>query len=183
MICTTTYILDSLVETSDTVVSLSEAKDHIHVTSTDDDTYFQNNLLPASQALVEQFTGLSLSQKTATILVNRIEGDFVLPFGPIISITSVTDSMGNVLVANTDYKLIGAQFKIIRRYNSFEFFYNDLTIVYQVGYDEVPAALKMAILNEFAFRNDNRGDQPLGPSLSPGARAFANPYRKISYIQ
>jgi uncharacterized phiE125 gp8 family phage protein len=174
-------IIDTKLDPSDLVVTLDDIKSHLRITFTDDDTYLP--ILGAGcQARIERHCGISFSERTVTLQVTDINGDIFLPYGPIISVTSVTDSDGNVLVANTDYVLQGVEMKFINKTNQAILFNGKLTIVYQGGFDDVPPDLQMALLNEIAYRYENRGDQIDVAALSSGAQMFANPYRQFRYI-
>ena len=85
-------------------VSLTEAKAHLRVDSSDDDTYV-TSLIVAAQRHVESYTNRCLSDTTYYFKLSAMpKGGIVLPFSPIKSITSVTyyDSDNSVQTLSTD---------------------------------------------------------------------------------
>ncbi|MBA3830210.1 MAG: phage head-tail connector protein [Taibaiella sp.] len=172
-----------LIGATDVPVALSEAKDHLHVTFTDDDTYITALIAQAVDS-IERYCSISILQKTVTVaaeLYNFIE----LPYGPLLAFTSYSYQDGNVYTLGTtpdNYLLDGSLFTAL--------WPGRVRIVYNTGYDAatnpLPAGLKLAILNEIAFRYENRGDstsryasQNVG--ISEGAEALAQPFRNLSW--
>jgi len=51
-----------------------------------------------------------------------------------------------------------------------------LTLTYQAGFEDVPEALKMAVLEIVAFRYEHRGE---GTLFVPGIESFLRPYRTL----
>jgi hypothetical protein len=114
-----------------------------------------------------------------------------IPWGPVQSISSVTSVADNgtitTLVLGTDYFVRGQMFQEIK-VNSFT---GSVVVSYTAKwpYDPnnqmlVPNDLKLAILNEIAFRYTNRGDavnryasQNVG--ISEGAQSAAQKYMQI----
>lgn len=160
-------------------VSLAEAKAHLFIESsfTTDDTYLTALITQARNA-VENFCNISIQNKINTLtcsiqsnagpykkdwdrgFFNNIPYNndwFELPYGPIkyvLSVTGVDQNTVTNLAAGVDYFIQGAQFKDIQFNNSLLNF----IIVYQTGWPVIPPGLKLAILNEIAFRYENRGD-------------------------
>lgn len=117
---------------------------------------------------------------------------YELPHGPVKYVASVTGMNKNVLVnmvRNTDFYLLGdapAPGQPGVDFNGIQFasWYDNFILVYKVGYDNVPPALKEAILNEVTFRYANRGDntsryaqQNVG--LCEAAEYLASQYRRV----
>jgi hypothetical protein len=109
---------------------------------------------------------------------------YELPYGPVKYVYAVTSYNRNnppqFFILNQDFFLEGAQFVNIQLLTEFI----NLVIVYQVGMPTVPYDLKQAILNEVAFRYENRGDntnryaqQNVG--LCEAAEYLAKPYQRI----
>ncbi len=71
------------------VVTLQEAKDHLRVDSSDDDTYI-STLIVSAQRQVESYTNRCLSDTTYHFRLSAYpKGGIVLPFSPIKSITAI----------------------------------------------------------------------------------------------
>lgn len=194
-------------------VSLAEAKTHLLIESsfTDDDAYILA-LITQCRGAIEDFCDISIQNKLATLTLTLLtnakpnrrdpdqgfwqpvgsigNGDWInLPRGPVKAVMSVTGfnlSTMTVMQLNSDYYLQGLQQKQIMFANNG---LASVLIVYQVGWLNtygqaiIPPNLKLAILNEIAFRYENRGDnvnryaqQNIG--ISEGSQYLAFPYRQ-----
>ena len=84
-------------------VSLSEAKDHLRITHTDDEGYI-TSLIKAAQDRIELLTGRKLISQTWKYYLQEFPGEnyIVLPYGQLTSVTHLkyTDSGATV---NTDW--------------------------------------------------------------------------------
>jgi len=150
---------------------LSLVKLHLHIPEsiTDHDEYLKSILIPACRGAVETYTGLSIVPQTITAILRNELGNIELPYGPVLEITSVQNRNDEEV---TDYKVNGGQFKRIE--TSGDWF----QVIYEAGYETIPSELQMAILQEVAYRFENRGDQ--GKSdLSDGAKSYASRYRRV----
>lgn len=186
-------------------VSLADAKAHLRIDFSDDDTIL-SAMITASRQAIEDYCHISLVAKTITLTLEANEvpktmfaqpyqvrqgfNSFELPYGPVQSVASVTsiDSNGTSitsLVLNADYFLTGIAFKTVKIINNFT---NNI-LVYLVGYTSLPSPLKLAILNELAYRYENRGDgQNLRATafteqgVCVSARILADPYKRLVWI-
>ena len=186
-------------------ITLSQAKAWILVDYPDDDTLI-STLITQSRKAIEDFCHISIVPKSIFVTamqewyrfqdgwnnVSRWDRAFYgltdygpwseLPYGPVSSVQSVTNtSFGNIVIlaANTDYFLRGKGFQQIKVVPECE----TLLIQYSTPY-YCPDPLQEAILNEIAFRYENRGAglnryaaQNVG--ASEGAKALAAPYQRI----
>lgn len=186
-------------------VSLSDAKKHLRVDFTDDDSFIQA-LITSSRQAIEDYCHISLVQKTVTLTIKAEEelksnyaqpyqvreqfNVFELPYGPVIGTPIVTsiDSDGITvisLVLDQDFFMTGSKYKSIQISNNFD---NNI-LVYTVGYSTIPGALWLAILNELAYRYESRGE-PMNiratafteEGVSQAARILAQPYRRLTSI-
>jgi hypothetical protein len=134
----------------------------------DDEDDLIESIITASREAVEKFTGLHLVSKTLTVLFTNLAGGVELP-GPFLEATELLDEEGDEV---TDYTLIGTNFKRVLAP-----VYENLTMTYTAGYeaDEVPKALKLAILIEVLYRYENRGEID---SLCLMAKRLAKPFRR-----
>lgn len=183
-------------------ITLAKAKKWCLVDFADDDDLI-TDLIIQSRHSIEDFCNISIVPKSI-FLTATCSGEYVhtpgisrwdrkfygvpfkgewdeLPYGPVSSIQSVTNTDGvttTILTENTDYFLTGQGFKLIR-FNSYT---SQLLIQYSTPY-YCPDALKEAIMNEVAFRYENRGSgtnryasQNVG--ISEGAQALAIHYQR-----
>ena len=189
-------------------VSLGEAKQQIFVDFSDDDVFI-SNLISQSRAAIETYCGISILSKTLTITlqsrpdfplsylmpwydpnptVNHVDQGigtwFELPYGPVKSVSSVTsvDYTGSIttLDNNVLYHVSGTSFLKMR----VDVCSDNVLVIYYTGYPSCPPDLKLAILNEIAFRYEQRGNstnryasQNVG--ASEGSQALAAPFRRI----
>lgn len=175
-------IIDIAYGPSDPCVTLAQVKNHLRIDFTTDDTYL-NSIIPQCQDRVEQYTATSLNERTISVVINNSYGNTELPYGPVISVTTTKDFDGNAL---TDAIYKGVAFQTVYspclRY---------LTITYQAGYtdDNRPPSLVLALLQEIAYRYENRGDNlevkvadKLTSGLCESAMVLANPFRRKRFI-
>lgn len=161
-------------------VSVAELKRHLNLLFdttgsfefTDDDTYL-GTVIAASRKYMENYTGLSFGLKTIVAILRNELGDVELPFGPVISITSVKNEDGAILTLDTEYTLSGRKFKRIAL-PCLDY----LEVTYAAGYTTLPADLKQAVIIEAGYRYINRsGEQYCKASLE-----LAAPYKRSSWL-
>lgn len=126
-------------------VTVSEAKAFLSIDEDTDvhDSLIGSLIITARQA-VEDYAGVSLVDSTVIVQFDDIIDSRELPYGPVKSITGVTDVDGDAI---EDYKTFGIV-------NSFQrLVYVSDTMVqatYQTGYTTVPESLKTAIKKKVA---------------------------------
>lgn len=163
-------------------VSLIELKRHLNMlfdTSgayvfDDDDTYL-TSINKSSRQAMEKYTGLSFGSKTIVAILKNDQGGIEIPFGPLISITSIKDSDGTV-IPSTEYTLIGSKFKKIVSPT-----FNYLEVTYVAGYTTLPEDLKLAIMHEAAYRYNSRYSED-GIGYCKSALELAAPYKRTSFL-
>lgn len=186
-------------------VSLTEVKAHLRVDFADDDTLL-TALITAGRQAIEDYCHISLVRKTITLTLEAFEqlrskfaqpyqvrenfNSFEIPYGPIVSVdmvTSIASDGSTVIVceAGSDYFLSGVAFKTIKILNNFS---NNI-LVYTAGYTTLPAPLRLAILNEIAYRYESRGDAQnvratafTQQGVCESARVLADPYKRLTSI-
>lgn len=199
------YIIDSSPQESQYYgepvepVTLAEAKQHCIVTFDDDDQYITDLIKQARQS-IENYIHCSIVRKFVTVLIraeNRLKLSFgwgennepaekELPYGPVVGAVDVTDvstAPGGVNISGVGaWELQGFQFiKIL-------IWPGQYLLTYEAGYQSsIPRDLKRAILEEIAFRYENRGDstnkyahQNIG--ICAGAQQLANPYMRVTIV-
>ena len=152
-------------------VTLTEAKNFCKIDiSTDDDLI--NILITAARQMCEAYTGVGFVEHNAVVVLNNLNGDIYIPYGPMIAINSVENDSGTVLVLDLDYTLGGNEFKRLRTPQA-----NNITIDYTTGYTTLPDVLKTAVLNQVYYLYDNRS---VGTDdISPIAKTLLNLFKRV----
>ena len=152
----------SFSDEGDEPVTLQEAKDWCRIDVADNDTLI-TSLIKAARAICENHANLSFIKRTVTAKIKNGLGDFIAPYGPVISVTSAKDS------DNID--IIGFNFDCA--------YTGNVTVTYEAGYEALPQNLKTAILNQIAWMEQNRGDVKLQSSLVEEAKLILNQVRSV----
>ncbi len=149
----------------------------------DDDTYL-NALIGECRQAMEEILGIGLALKSYRAILRNECGGIEIPYGPISTIGDIKDIDGTLLVDGETYQLRGLEFKWIESPVSCY-----IDIEYSAGYSTVniPKGLKRALLEEIAFRYNNRGDQTNkfageNVGLSQGAMELASRYSRRSLV-
>lgn len=152
-------------------VTLVEAKDFCKIDIGTDDTLVIS-LITAARQQCEAYTGVGFVVHDAVAILNNVNGDIYIPYGPLIAINQVTDADGNILVLDTTYTISGNAFKRLTTPRA-----KNITIDYTTGYSVLPNVLKTALLNQIYYLYDNRS---IGvDDISPIAKNLLNPYRRV----
>lgn len=162
-------------------VTLQEVKDYLRLDgyvdaedSTSDDLSefdFDDDLIEemitACRQLMEQKSGLSLVNHTWEAVITNLCGMIEIPYGPVISITSLLDCEGTEIESEY-YKIIGNKWKYLAYPCN-----DNMTITYEAGYSELPKAIKLDLLRLVAYMYENRGDMTVEGFASQLARAYS----------
>jgi uncharacterized phiE125 gp8 family phage protein len=163
-------------------VTLEEVKAHIVVDHTLDDTLL-TALITQCRKSIENYCSISMVQKTIA-LISDWNHDGNLPAGPVVEISEVkfradVRSDYSTLVADQDFFLEGNYFtsNLQGRHK----------ITYTAGPESIEDDLKLALLNEIAYRYESRGDQvnryaAQNVGLSEGADELLKPYIDYSWM-
>jgi len=162
-------------------VTLVEVKQHLNMQFdtegsyefTDDDTKL-TSLMKSCRKRLEKYTGVSFGPKTVRAILNNGKGNIELPYGPTVAITAIIDEDGDTIEAD-DYTLQGIEFKTLKSPCSC---YVDVT--YTAGFTTLPEDLKMALLEEIAFRYENRGTTE--NKLCDSALLLAEPHSRNVWL-
>jgi hypothetical protein len=161
------------------VITLTEAKRACLVDHTIDDAKI-TDLIAKCTAAVEDACNISILEKEITLTADW-HREQQLPLGPVQSIDLVKFRTGTTngvaqydTLAISDYTTDGELFKVFCSSRC-----GRHKIIYTAGYESVPGNLKLAILNEIAFRYENAGDGKEG--LSEGARELSKPFINYSW--
>lgn len=174
-------------------VDLATAKLQLIVTSSDDDGYI-TSLITQCRRAVENYCFISMVPKTITLFADLYE-EWELPYGPVVTITSVfkrTTPTGSGPSSYTQdpgqWTSDGEEFKtfapaqpaywdwglpVPARYQGWPYsrdywteYANRYKIVYTAG-PFAPEDLVLAVLQEITFRFENRGDKiEIRPTVS-----------------
>jgi len=134
------------------VIGLATAKSWLRIGHTTDDTLLEDYIIPAAQQIIEDATGLCLSDETGVKVVISADsntGYLSLPYAPLIEMTTE-----DVTVVADDASFTAGV---------------DTEIEYTAGYEECPPALKLLVLHQITWMYENRGDaqkQALNPSIA-----------------
>lgn len=191
--------LSTSVAPSGLVVSVADAKSHMSVDYSTDDTLIQAYIEAAVEYL-ETILGRDFIERTRVWKINDLRGDVILlPRSPVQSITSITyvDSAGVTQTEATSvYGLDGDRIPSLvflkdgQSWSSVRGERNDVTITFVTGYastgaspptmDDIPDAIKHAIKLMVGDMYENREAQTVIPGQSfqanPAARMLVAPY-------
>jgi Phage gp6-like head-tail connector protein len=191
-------------------LDLTQVKAHLIITSTDDDTLL-TALITQCRKAVEEYCAISIVAKTVTMTADLCK-EWELPYGPVTGIQSVATRTGGegsgpgvYATQNSGWTTDGEEFlsfspAIAGGFNPGAPFtgffqwgpyasphgrgYNRYKIVYTAGYSTVPEPLKLAILNEIAYRYEKRGEarDPNDMGICLFARVIADPYKRLLWF-
>lgn len=166
-------------------VTVAEAKTHLRVDGSYDDTYIET-LIKVARQMCETYACKSFLTQEREIKLDSFPcaRQIELPYGPVQSVDDFTyiDSAGDtqVLVLNTDYRVdlhsdiarveyVSSWPSVSWPTNGLQF--NSVTIAYTAGYtnddhDIFPAVIKQAILMQVASLYENRQDEVIGATAN-----------------
>lgn len=133
---------------TDTPVTVAEAKAHLVVDFSDDDTVIDAMISAAVDYLdgPSGILGRALCPQTWSQEYDCFSGDMVLPFGPVSSVTSVTYGDGDTF---TDFRLLQDGRGWFLRPNagvSWPSTDTPIVVEFVAGYTDVPEPIRAAIL-------------------------------------
>jgi uncharacterized phiE125 gp8 family phage protein len=140
----------------------------------DDDDALIADLITSARERIEEFTGLSLVPKTWEIEFTNLAGGFEIPFGPVNTILNVKDDEGDSI--STDDFDVSLNGRILKNPK-----YENMTMLYEAGYTDLPKGLKDAMYKEVAYRYINRGDENK-EGMSREAMNLASRYKTVNWL-
>jgi hypothetical protein len=162
-----------------------DVKPHLIIDHTDDDTYLEA-LISQCRKAIESYTGVSMVAHTITLTADLCE-EIELPHGPADTITSVKVRTGtnsstgaaeyDTLTAANDYTTDGEDFKRLCSLRE-----GRHVIAYTTKAVSEISALKLALLNEIAYRYEHRGDAIDKNGICEAARVLADPYKRMTWV-
>jgi hypothetical protein len=156
---------ESLVEP----VTLPEARSWLKLDVSDDDSMV-TELITAARQQCEGFLNISLISRTVTAWLQIGLDEIRLPYGPVKTITSVTNYKDDPIAG---YQVKYELFKALDPCT-------EVKTVYDAGFNgSIPKHFKTAIKEQIAWLYTNRGDAEVTETLSPIAKKILAPYRRV----
>lgn len=162
-------------------ISLDEAKAHLRVDSSAEDTLIQA-MIDASVSHIDGFTGIlgrAIMPQTWSQEYAAFGGDLVLPMSPILSVTSV----GYDGSTFADYRVLNDGRGSFLRVNdgmSWPSAQGPVTVTFVAGYTAVPDAIKWALLLHIGTLYQHRETMVDRVKPSGAYEALLAPFRVIS---
>lgn len=167
-------------EVSSELMSVADAKTHLKITHTDDDTYL-GELVASTRKELEEYTTRSIGSQVRVWTVDV--GAYVetlIPYGPVNTLTTVAEK--------TDYNT----YETLTQFTDFDtdgqadmtfvpFWTSRYKLTYTAGYTTLPEGLKAAWLNEIAYRYEHRGDEQIS-GVCEATKVLANPYKVMAWV-
>lgn len=167
------------------IVTVADAKQWARVEHSEDDVLF-GKLIAAVEDLTEQYTGLTLREKTMTIEYAQYGHEVQLPYGPKHVVTAVRRVEQGTATALTtaEYHVAGQEHKTlyIDRHYSSQQLQIDLTAGY--GIANVPDAIRVAMLKAILSTYEDRQDVVTGTiaTVMPNSsRVLLQQYKRFRF--
>lgn len=131
---------------------------------TEDDTLI-TALIKAARIACEKYANQSFITRTVTAKIHNGLGNFYLPYGPVVSVTSVKDGSITLTGFTIDDFAVPSD--------------NDLVATYTAGYTTLPEDIKTAIKNQVSFMYEKRGSEEMTNGMSEMSKLILNPIRNV----
>lgn len=161
----------------------TDVKPHLIIDAdfTDDDTLLAT-LVGQCRKAIENYCSISLVDKTVTLLADAY-CEFELPYGPVNAVTEVKwqnnfgayEAPAYDTLTTSDYSLSEGEYK--RLWVSK---WGRIKVTYTVAAPAEMNDLKLAVLNEIAYRYEHRGEEQNG--ICEAARVLAQPYVRMQWL-
>lgn len=162
-------------------VSLEEMKDYLRLdgyidvnestsddlSSFDFDDRLLTDLIRASRELIEEKAAITIVPKTREAVITNLCGMIEIPYGPVISITSLYDCE-EAEITSDNYKVIGNKWKYLA-YPC----YSNMTITYEAGWEVLPRSIKIDIMRLVAYMYENRGEEEVAKFASQLVKTYS----------
>jgi len=169
-------IESKVVESTSMPVTLEEAKLHLKVDGTDEDSIITAYILAATK-VCEEYTGLSFTEQTRTIELPNFPCNskgIPIPYGPVISIDAFgyldADDADQVLEVDTGYTVDDSGIYTLKGVDGWPDGGSTAVVTYTAGFTETPANLKVAVLQLTADMYEGR--QGEGGMISNATRVL-----------
>ena len=164
-------------------ITTAEAKSHLNVTTSDDDTYI-DALVAASRQKTESYLNRSLITQTWNLYLNTFETKIILPRAPIQSVSSVKyiDADGVEQTLSTDVYTVDTDAEPGQIYLAYDQSWPDIrtmekavNVEYIAGYGlaaDVPQLIKQAMLLLVGHYYERREETIVGTTISTVPMAY-----------
>lgn len=150
-------------------VTLAEARSWLKLDVSDEDAIV-TELITTARQQCEGYLNISLISRTITAWLEIGLGEIRLPYGPVKTVTSVSNNNGQLI---EQFELKYEVFKALDPCT-------EVKTVYEAGFNgKIPKHFKTAILEQTAWLYTNRGDAQQTEALSPIAIKILKPYRRV----
>lgn len=161
-------------------VTLDEAKKQLRV-----EDHYENEeieaLITVARQQLEKYAEISIKEQTWVGKFNKFPQTILLPFGPVIQVSSVVYEKDGEQTLTPDSYQVDKDSKVGRvvadsSFPSTDDVLNAVTVTYTAGFSEVPDQIKHAVKAQVAFLYENRGDGTTG-GLSELAKILIQNYK------
>jgi uncharacterized phiE125 gp8 family phage protein len=162
------------------ILTLSEVKDHLYITHSDDDTYL-TGLITKARKQIQNYCTIAIGSQEWVWLADFVGNvETQIPYQPVITVDDVKEKTDygtyTSIVLHTAYDIDGENEK------SFTPFYDGrFKVEYTTGYVVLPDDLKQGWLAQILYLYENRGDENK-QGLSEIAKDLVAPYRDLSWV-
>lgn len=147
-------VLDVQVEdTGAEPVSLADAKDYAKIDTGTAEDILITSLIKTAREQCESFSNISFMNHTITAVLTNLNGGIYFPYGPVKSLTSITDEDGNAIDIG-NYKISGVDFQQLIYPRA-----ERIKVVYTTGYSILPEQLVSAVKQQFFYLYEQRGEE------------------------
>lgn len=151
--------IDVITDLASEPVTITEAKAHLRIDGTDDDTWLTSNITTA-RVMMENYAGISFGAKTINVFFERYTFNVKLPMPYVDEVTAVNIN-GEAATLNDNYKV--TQGKRLEMYTGYE----NLSVTYTTkAFSDLPAGLqqsiKSCILCQLAHLYTHKSDENFG---------------------
>jgi len=173
-------------------VSLVEAKAHLRIVVTDDDTLITAQI-SAAREFAEHYTGRSLAPQTLELALDAFPSDAIELIGlPVTSITSikyidmngVEQTLATTFYSLNDYGLTASvELAANKEWPETQSVANAVKVRYAAGYAEAPKTVKAAMLLLIGHLYENRqeGTAFKVEQLPMGVKALLNTFDTMAF--
>jgi uncharacterized phiE125 gp8 family phage protein len=167
---------------TDPAITLAEAKAHLRVTSSAEDTLIGGMIEAAAQEIEAQTDIALLTQTITTITEGHPAPITCLPVGPValdaVATVTLIEDDGTLSPITAGFFLEGGRYPRLHFLGGIE---GRLCISYTAGHSTVPADLRLGIADQVARLYTERGGvMDKGPSLSPHTARIIARHRRVT---
>ena len=154
-------------------IGLIEAKEHLRVDSTDEDSVIAM-MLESAVAMVGDMAGRALTSETCVLACQSIVGDLVLPKSPVTDVTGISYyNASDVLqtASLSEYYVFSSDDRATVRpksgvWPSYSTRADAVQVTFTCGYATIPAGLRAAVLLALGDLYAGRGDTEGGKATA-----------------